>query len=167
MRKTVIILLAVLCLTTGIVQPCFATDYYDDEWSLAPSAYTINWGLKGFPYDLRAHEAADDSGNNLSMFYHECNAFWYPQKYASPDLWYTVKVMAKYKSGSSTVGTINNYDWESMTWYLQPGQTESGGYNSTDYTLSKSQTCLGEYTGTADCDDLYWPLVDTRSITFN
>ncbi|WP_198142800.1 hypothetical protein [Syntrophomonas zehnderi] len=74
--------------------------------------------------------------------------------------------MAKYKSGSTTVGTVNSWDWSEMSWYLKPGQAESGGYNSTDYNLSTSQTRKGEYAGTVDCDDLYWPLVDTRSLTF-
>lgn len=166
MKKKIIILLAIFCLTIGIVNPCLATNYYDNTWSLSPTAYTINWGLKGFPYDLRAHEAANAQGSTLNMFYHECNGFWYPRYYAAQELWYTVEVMAKYKSGSTTVGTVNSWDWSEMSWYLKPGQTESGGYNSTDYNLSTSQTCKGEYTGTVDCDDLYWPLVDTRSLTF-
>jgi len=99
--------------------------------------YQTDYGFKRFPHELLVHEAANYSGNNIVVFYHECNAFWYPQYYgACEDLWYTVKVGANYKSGSTTIGSLWWFDWTPMSWILPPGKAVYGGYNSDDFSLS-------------------------------
>lgn len=147
--------------------PCYAADrVYDKIWNITQSAYTKNWGLKGFPYQLTVHDEGNYYSNYLLMFNHQVTAYYKPQYYASPDLWFSVAVNATYKQNGVEYASVGYNGWTAMTWILPPGYTITGGQNN-DYMYLTNTPRTGDYTSVVSAPDLYWPLVDIKTITFN
>lgn len=166
-RLKSIVVLLVFMMVLAVSSYCFAADkYYDANWDNNPKAYTIDYGLKAFPHSLTVHEAANLTSSDLVMFYHEVYGHYADECYLPAFTW-TVDVAAYYRSGSTEVGSIGWLDWTSIAMILPPGYTGYGGWNSDDFSLSLSSTRSGLYQTTVDSDQLYWPLITDRTLTFN